>query len=82
VNLYQSNIKGYSKNAQNLLVLKRVVKRWVLSWQFWVSSWYLLERHDYHFYHSIDYQTLNISGDTVLPVAKKRKWLIIKVLQV
>jgi oligopeptide transport system substrate-binding protein len=27
VNLYQSNIKGYSKNAQNLLVLKRVVKR-------------------------------------------------------
>jgi peptide/nickel transport system substrate-binding protein len=27
VNLYQSDIKGYSKNAQNLLVLKRVVKR-------------------------------------------------------
>ncbi|HTE01423.1 MAG TPA: ABC transporter substrate-binding protein [Mucilaginibacter sp.] len=27
VNLYQKNITGYSKNAQNLLVLKRVVKR-------------------------------------------------------
>ncbi|MGZ3765680.1 MAG: ABC transporter substrate-binding protein [Mucilaginibacter sp.] len=27
VNLYQSNITGYSKNALNLLVLKRVVKR-------------------------------------------------------
>ena len=27
VNLYQNNISGYSVNAQNLLVLKRVVKR-------------------------------------------------------
>ncbi|MDB5136156.1 MAG: transporter substrate-binding protein [Mucilaginibacter sp.] len=27
VNLYQSNISGYSKNALNLLVLKRVVKK-------------------------------------------------------
>jgi oligopeptide transport system substrate-binding protein len=27
VNLYQNSIKGYSKNALNLLVLKRVVKR-------------------------------------------------------
>jgi oligopeptide transport system substrate-binding protein len=27
VNLYQNNISGYSINAQNLLVLKRVVKR-------------------------------------------------------
>jgi oligopeptide transport system substrate-binding protein len=27
VNLYQNNIKGYSKNALNLLVLKRVVKK-------------------------------------------------------
>ncbi|WP_431199757.1 hypothetical protein ACRQ5D_12700 [Mucilaginibacter sp. P25] len=27
VNLYQNNISGYSLNGQNLLVLKRVVKR-------------------------------------------------------
>ena len=27
VNLYQNNISGYSKNAQNLLILKRVVKK-------------------------------------------------------
>ena len=27
VNLYQSNIKGYSQNALNLLVLKRIVKK-------------------------------------------------------
>jgi oligopeptide transport system substrate-binding protein len=26
VNLYQNNITGYSNNAQNLLILKRVVK--------------------------------------------------------
>jgi len=27
VNLYQNNISGYSVNAQNLLTLKKVIKR-------------------------------------------------------